>query len=143
MSVADDVPAPLRREVKHLGALLGRVIEEAEGAELLAEVERLRRATIAHRREPTATRRTSVLELVDALDLERAERVARAFTIYFQLVNLAEEHHRVRALRERGRGGEPVDDSVAAAIKTIRERDGEATLTENLERLEISPVLTA
>src|ERR671910_1615006 len=139
----DDVPAPLRREVKHLCALLGRVIEEAEGPELFADVERLRRATIAHRREPTNERRHDVLGLVKAMDAHRAERVARAFTIYFQLVNLAEEHHRVRALRQRGRGDDPVHDSLAAAIATVRERDGETTLLDLVGRLEISPVLTA
>src|ERR687892_594407 len=74
----DDAPAPLRREVKHLGALLGRVIEEAEGPELLADVERLRRATISHRREPTNERRHDVLELVEAMDAHRTERVASA-----------------------------------------------------------------
>src|ERR671919_207405 len=139
----DDVPAPLRREVKHLGALLGRVIEEAEGPELFTDVERLRRATIAHRREPTNERRHDVLEPVEAMDAHRAERVARAFTIYFQLVNLAEEHHRVRALRQRGRGDDPVHDSLAAAVATVRERDGETTLLDLVGRLEISPVLTA
>src|ERR687898_517989 len=66
MPSGEDVPAPLRREVKHLGALLGRVIEEAEGTELFADVERLRRATIAHRREPTNERRHDVLELAGA-----------------------------------------------------------------------------
>src|SRR5918994_1711223 len=139
----DDVPAPLRREVKHLGALLGRAIEEAEGPELFADVERLRRATIAHRREPTNERRHDVLELVEATDAHRAERVARAFTIYFQLVNLAEEHHRVRALRQRGRGDDPVHDSLAAAVAIVREHDGETTLLDLVGRLEISPVLTA
>ena len=139
----DDIPAPLRRGVRHLGALLGRVIEEAEGPELFADVERLRRATIAHRREPTNERRHDVLELVEAMDAHRAERVARAFTIYFQLVNLAEEHHRVRALRQRGRGDDPVHDSLAAAVATVRERDGETTLLDLVGRLEISPVLTA
>jgi phosphoenolpyruvate carboxylase len=133
----DDVPAPLRREVKHLGELLGRVIEEAEGPELFADVERLRRATIAHRREPTNERRHDVLELVEVMDAHRAERVARAFTIYFQLVNLAEEHHRVRALRQRGRGDDPVHDSLAAAVATVRERDGEATILDLVGRLEI------
>src|SRR5918995_1087654 len=143
MSSDDDVPAPLRREVKHLGALLGRVIEEAEGRELFADVERLRRATIAHRREPTNKRRHDVLELVKAMDAHRAERVARAFTIYFQLVNLAEEHHRVRALRQRGRGDDPVHDSLAAAVAIVREHDGKTTLLDLVGRLEISPVLTA
>src|SRR2546428_13460178 len=101
MAPSAEVPAALRREVRHLSTLLGRVLEEAGGSELLADVERLRRATIALRRQPTVAHRRHVMEVVASFDVERAEQVARAFTVYFQLVNLAEEHQRVRALRER------------------------------------------
>ena len=41
---------PLAREVKLLGALLGQVIVEQEGADALDLVEQVRRATIAIRR---------------------------------------------------------------------------------------------
>jgi phosphoenolpyruvate carboxylase len=143
VSSVDEVPAPLRREVRHLGALLGRVIEEAEGADLLAEVERLRHATIAQRREPGEDHRRRALELARAMEPDRAERVARAFTVYFQLVNLAEERHRIRALSQSGRGDDPVPESVAEAIRAIRDELGEAELRRAIEGLEISPVLTA
>jgi phosphoenolpyruvate carboxylase len=73
----------------------------------------------------------------------RAEQVARAFTVYFQLVNLAEEHHRVRALREAGRGPRPVPESVAEAVRAVRRREGRAVLAELLDRLEVGLVLTA
>ena len=139
----EEVPAALRREVRLLSTTLGRVLEEAGGAELLRDVERLRRATIALRREPTERRRRHVLDVVESLDLERAEQVARAFTAYFQLVNLAEEHHRVRAIREQGRDPEPVEDSLEAAVAEIRARDGDAALRALLDRLEITPVITA
>lgn len=138
-----EVPAALRREVRHLSTLLGRVIEEAGGSDLLADVERLRRATIAVRRRPSEVRRRRLLKLVDAMPAERAEPVARAFTLYFQLVNLAEEHHRVRTLRERGRGEDLVDDSIEAAVRQVREAEGEDVLRRLVERLEIAPVLTA
>src|SRR5262245_50484070 len=109
-----DVPAALRNEVRLLSTALGRVLEEAGGPDLLRDVERLRRATIALRREPTDPRRRTVVNIVASFDVPRAEQVARAFTCYFQLVNLAEEHQRVRALRERGR---EVDDSIAAGVE--------------------------
>ena len=148
------MPAPLRRDVRLLGGLLGQVLEEAGGPELLADVERLRHATIALReagqRQPGWARhpehdrrRREVVELVAGFDLDRAESVARAFTVYLQLVNLAEERHRVRILRERGRGEGPVKDSLAAAVAAVRGDEGEAGLARLLGRLEVNPVLTA
>ena len=140
-----EMPAPLRRDVRLLGGLLGQVLEEAGGPELLADVERLRHATIALRgaTERQDYQRREVVELVAGFDLDRAEAVARAFTVYLQLVNLAEERHRVRTLRERGRGDGLVKDSLAAAVASIRASDGEEVLLRLLGRLEVNPVLTA
>ncbi len=134
-----EVPAPLRRQVRLLSTLLGRVLEEAGGPGLLHDVERLRRATIALRTEPTEARRSHVTDIVASFDLDRAEQVARAFTCYFQLANLAEEHHRVRTLRER----EVVEDSLAVGVAAARERLGDDGLLELVRRLEITPVVTA
>ncbi len=146
---SQEMPAALRRDVRLLGAALGQVLEEAEGAGLLADVERLRHATIALRRvrgddaEREAKLRRAV-ELVAGFDLERAELVARAFTVYFQLVNLAEEQHRARTLRERDRsGGAPVRESLAAAVAEVRGEVGDGGLDALLDELEIRPVLTA
>jgi phosphoenolpyruvate carboxylase len=138
-----DVPAALRRDVGYLGRLLGRVLVEFGGADLLDDVERLRLASIEFRNDPTEAKRGAVSEMVAALDVERAALVARAFTIYFHLVNLAEERHRVRALRERARGPEPVPESIEAAVVEIRSREGEDALRYELDRLAISPVVTA
>jgi phosphoenolpyruvate carboxylase len=168
----EQTPAPLRRDVRLLGSVLGQVLVESEGPELLADVERLRHAAIELR--TGADRRAQldrVVAIVAGFDLDRAESVARAFTVYFQLVNLAEEHYRVRILRERGRGrrprggpepaagrdsatgggpaestravAEPVRESLEAAVAEVRGNDGQAALAALLERLEIQPVLTA
>ncbi len=126
-----------------LGELLGRVLIEAGGAELLEDVERLRRATIALRERPTESRRRAVTRIVAALDVDRAALVARAFAVYFHLVNLAEQRHRVRRLRELGRGVEPVPDSLEAAVGSIRAREGDEVLADVLAHLEITLVLTA
>jgi phosphoenolpyruvate carboxylase len=141
-----DMPAPLRRDVGMLGRLLGQVLQEAGGPGLLEDVERLRRATIALRAAPPGEReaaRAKVVELVAGFDLDRAELVARAFTVYFQLVNLAEEQQRVRALRERSREGGPVRESFEAAVEEVRDAEGDAGLAALLDRLEVRPVLTA
>jgi phosphoenolpyruvate carboxylase len=134
------MPAPLRREVRLLGDLLGQVLAEYGGPGLLEDVENLRRTVIvAREKEDQGT----AARLVAAWPIDRAEQVARAFTCYFQLVNLAEERHRARALRERDRGTEPVPESLEQAVASIRSGHGEERLRELLDDLVIHPVLTA
>ncbi len=135
-----EMPAPLRREVRLLGDMLGEVLAEYGGAGLLDDVERLRRTVIAGRESEDEG---AAPQLVESWPIGRAEQVARAFTCYFQLVNLAEERHRARALRERDRGTELLAESLAQAVVEIRSRDGEAMLRSLLEDLVIHPVLTA
>jgi phosphoenolpyruvate carboxylase len=141
------LPEPMRRDVRLLGDILGEVIRESAGAELLADVERLRRAVIAARRAERGRGRPGsgdeIAALVASWSLERAEQVARAFTVYFHLANLAEEHQRIRILRERDRGGEPVRESLAAAVAAIDREAGRAHLLELLGSLRVHLVLTA
>jgi phosphoenolpyruvate carboxylase len=135
------MPEPLRRDVRLLGELLGQVVAEGGGPDLLADVERLRHAVIAARdsdREDIAAER-----LVASWPLERAEEVARAFTCYFHLANLAEEQHRARILRERDRTPATVRESLAATVAGIRAEQGEERLRTLLDGLELHPVLTA
>jgi phosphoenolpyruvate carboxylase len=142
---SEEMPGALRRDVRLLGGLLGRVLEEAGGPGLLEDVERLRRATIALRAADGGRReaRARVVELVAGFDQDRAELLAQAFTVYFQLVNLAEEQHRVRTLRERRHNGGPVRESFEAAVAEVREAAGSDGLAGLLDRLEVVPVLTA
>ncbi|WP_240808557.1 phosphoenolpyruvate carboxylase [Actinomadura geliboluensis] len=133
------MPEPLRRDVRLLGAMLGDGLVEYGGKELLDDVERLRHAVIAARRGETGI--DEVAALVDGWTLERAGLVARAFTVYFHLTNLAEEHHRIRTLRERDTG-DTVPGSVAAAIEEIR-ASGDGRPAEIVEGLEFRPVFTA
>ncbi len=75
--------------------------------------------------------------------LDRAELVARAFTVYFHLTNLAEELQRVRALREQDTGQAPVRESLAASVAEFRREQGPGQLGDLLARLRVHPVLTA
>ncbi|GGQ17829.1 phosphoenolpyruvate carboxylase [Actinomadura coerulea] len=133
------MPEPLRRDVRLLGAMLGDSLVEYGGQGLLDDVERLRHAVIAARRGEAGG--DDVAALVDGWSLERAGQVARAFTVYFHLTNLAEEHHRIRTLRERDTGG-TVAGSVAAAVEEIRAA-GDGRLDAVVEGLEFRPVFTA
>ena len=139
---------PLAREVRLLGALLGQVIIEQAGDATYETVERIRRRAIALRAEPRddpAERDRAAAEL-DALDLGQTEAVISAFSLYFQLVNLAEARGRVRTLRRRERAAPHglLDDSVAEAIGRLRRAGRRAAdLDAILARLRITLVLTA
>ena len=138
------LPEPMRRDVRLLGDVLGEVIRDSDpktGPELLADVERLRHAVIEARQDSRAG--DAIAALVASWDLDRAEQVARAFTVYFHLANLAEEHQRIRLLRERDAGREPVRESLAAAVAELTRDAGRAHLTELLEELRVHLVLTA
>ena len=131
------LPELMRRDVRLLGEVLGEVISESAGADLLADVERLRHAVIAARSAAdrgsaqAAAAGDEIMALVSAWSWERAELVARAFTVYFHLVNLAEEEQRVRALRQRDSGNRPARESLADAVDRLTAEGG----TEHLNRL--------
>jgi phosphoenolpyruvate carboxylase len=139
------MPPSLRDEVRLVGELLGQVIAEQAGDSLLADVEHLRRTVIRARTEGDL--RGGHVEAADALvsswSLDRAEQVARAFTCYFHLVNLAEERFRARALREPDHGAQAPPDALAAAFAEVREELDDDGLTESLAGLQVSPVFTA
>jgi phosphoenolpyruvate carboxylase len=136
-----EMPEALRHDVRLLGELLGQVLREFGGEDLLADVEELRRAVITAR--SSAADEDIAEKLVAGWSLDRAEDVARAFTVYFHLANLAEEHHRVRVLRSRELGGGRVGDSLASSVEQIRSMQGDARLTTLLAGLVLHPVLTA
>ncbi|MFE1169417.1 phosphoenolpyruvate carboxylase [Nocardiopsis sp. NPDC058789] len=122
--------------------MLGTVLAESGGADLLADVEKLRHAVIGARDGTVTTE--EITRLVAAWPLERAKQVARAFTVYFHLANLAEEHQRMRALRERDDAHNPPRESLAAAVRAVREGEGgEERLSALIEGMEFHPVLTA
>ncbi|HSL10523.1 MAG TPA: phosphoenolpyruvate carboxylase [Actinomycetota bacterium] len=133
------LPDAFRRDVRFLTTILGEVIAEDDPS-LFRDVETLRRASIALRERPSPARRRRVESLVGAIDARRGEALARAFTAYFQLVNVAEERNRVRELRSRSHLG-PLPDSLGSAVAEIRRRHGDPV--EHLEQLELTEVLTA
>ncbi len=136
-----EMPEPLRRDVRLLGELLGQILREYGGEALLADVEQLRRAVIAAR--TGAGPSADVVDLVRSWSLDRAEEVARAFTVYFHLANLAEEHHRVRVLRSRDAGQGRAGDSLATSVAEVRRLHSEDRVASLFAGLLLHPVLTA
>lgn len=124
------VDRPLRADVRWLGEVLGEVLVEQEGRELFELEERVRKLAIARRRGPKEERRKAGREL-DALlrdvPIGRAEPLIRAFATYFRLVNLAEQHHRIR--RARAHAAEAVAEP---APEPDRNRRAPAHATEGV-----------
>jgi phosphoenolpyruvate carboxylase len=91
--------APLRRDIRALGMLLGQVLREQAEPGVYEEVEALRQAAIARREGRTDAAQPDLAAL--AGDTPRAYQLARAFSFYFELINLAETNHRKRRRRAR------------------------------------------
>ncbi|MCX7691718.1 phosphoenolpyruvate carboxylase [Thermoflexus sp.] len=136
---------PLRRDIHLLGDLLGEVIREQaglEGFELEEQVRQLARA----RRAGAAEAERALRALLEELTLPELNVIARAFAIFFDLANLAEDRHRVRVLRAREQAAhpQPRPESIAEAFQRIRAAGvpGEA-MRALLDALSIEPVFTA
>jgi len=145
-----EMPAELRDDVRMLGEMLGTVLAEAGGQDLLDDVEKLRELTITAYSEPGSDAFSRAEELVESFSLARGEEVARAFTAYFHLANLAEEFHRVRVLRqrdvppgERAAVGRPPEDSLGQALEYLTEQVGREEAITRVQQMEFRPVLTA
>ncbi|MET2010005.1 phosphoenolpyruvate carboxylase [Microbacterium chocolatum] len=140
-----ETPERMRADVRMLGSLLGKVLRESGSPGLFEDVERLRAATIQAYTDETPEAFARAAAIADSFSVARADEVARAFTCYFHLVNLAEEHQRVRVLRERdGRPErENASDSVAAAFVRLSAEVGDETALERLQALRFHPVFTA
>src|SRR5437660_5311537 len=136
-----EIPEPLRRDVRLRGRLLGDVIADYGGAKLLRDIEQLRALVIRGRDD--GRYESAAEKLVASWPLKRAEMVARAFTCYFHLANLAEEHHRARVLRERDSGPQPLPETLAATVTELRAKIGRKRLDALIATLEIHPVFTA
>ncbi len=138
------MPEPLRADVRLLGELLGQVLQEYGGPDLLGDVERLRAVAIRAHDDAGDVALVQAEEIVASFSPQRAEEVARAFTCYFHLVNVAEEYPRVRALRARATGGTSrPEDTLPTAITQLAAEVGDEEAGRRLAAIEFRPVLTA
>ncbi|MBI4226666.1 MAG: phosphoenolpyruvate carboxylase, partial [Candidatus Omnitrophica bacterium] len=134
----------LRRDIRFLTSLLGQTILEQDGRRLFRLIERIRRQTTAIRQAPASSKISRLRRTIHALTVADATKIARAFTIYFQLVNLAEEQQRIRRLRAYEAQPTPLAMSGRACFQELRSRRVPLPrLRRLLQSLAIQPVLTA
>lgn len=132
-----DSQGPLRRDVRLLGALLGQVILEQEGRALYDAEERVRQTSRAGDFE-------GVRAIVSALPIDEQGRLVRAFSLYFQLANLAEQHHRIRRRRQYAVERRVAAESLDAAFNDLQAAGvSDAQLRDAARRVSLELVLTA
>ncbi len=140
----------LRAEVRALGSALGRVITRLEGRETFNTVEVLRRLAKARRAGEAAAER-ELAATVASLSPAVAFNQAMAFTLYFELVNLAEENFRIMLLRQRraaritdGAESKPMRETIEAAVVELKGQGVDASAMQAIvDRLGIELVFTA
>jgi phosphoenolpyruvate carboxylase len=132
---------PLSDDIELLDRLLGDVLREQEGDDLL----RLARELLAASEGGASP--TTLFDQVPGLrDPDKAQRLLRAFTVLFQLLNTAEQKEIVRVNRERQEraGGRPRTESIRDAVFKLRDAGvGAAEMQALLGRIDICPTLTA
>ena len=150
--------APLRRDVRTLGRLLGNVLKEQAGQKLFELVERLRLLAISHReRQARASADSEGLSgeflqgdfddgFLAEVEVATAYRLTKAFSIYFELTNLAETNHRKR--RRRAAQLAPEKPTQPGTLRGTLRRMRDAGITapdalEALRRVLVIPVFTA
>ncbi len=133
---------PLRKDVRDLGALVGKIIREQAGDEVFASVEAIRRAAIRQRERGTPA---DLTEILAGTSTDAEQEIIRAFSTWFQVVNIAERVHRIRRLRAYMR--KPAKSSardLAATLGELRSGLPDAAAVETfLADMDIQPVFTA
>jgi len=142
--------APLRRDVRSLGILLGDVLKEQVGEQLFAAVEELRLLLIEQRDAQAADGGNSLIkraeEIVSRLSINQSHQMSKAFAIYFELTNLAETNHRKRRRRAAQSSAEPIAQPGSFLGTLRRMRDAGISAQQALQwlkQIEVTLVFTA
>ncbi len=143
----NDEHRPVHEDVQKLASALGRVIRSVEGQACFDAVEQLRTACRARRDGlPDAPGIEQLLAGVEGRPLSELRVVARAFALFFLLVNTAEQVFRVRQDREHDDGADAPAEAgtFRRALQRLRERGcSPREASRLLAGTNVSPVLTA
>ena len=140
------ISRPLSEQINLLGTLLGHVIRGQAGEDTLALVEELRGLTKRAIQERRPDLRAAAAKRIEGLSLDEIEWMLRAFTAFFQLVNLSEQQEIIRINRDRARAkpDEGRQESIDEAIGALKRQGYTLSQVQALlERLDIQPTLTA
>ncbi len=135
----------LRARVKLFGNLLGEVLHDQEGSKVLDAVETLRKGYIGLRKKDNAAKRRKLNQFVEQQDPDTLVHIVRAFSIYFSLVNIAEEANQHRQRRTQVRAGGPLwTGSFDSVLREFHQQGMKLDeVMEVIGKLAYMPVFTA
>ena len=136
--VSEPAHNALRADIRKLGSLLGDTLTRHGGPQLLELVERVRTLSRDAAGGGDSTAAGELDQLLAGVDSGTAAQLARAFTTFFLLANVAEQLHRARELHN-----EPDDDQLGELVGKLIKESGAEALIEVLGRTELRPVFTA
>ena len=141
---------PLRRDVRSLGILLGRVMQEQAGSRTYDSVERLRALLIDHREKVSLgasdeERLEAAQKLVSSFDVPTAYQVCKSFALFFELSNMAETNHRKRRRRAGQLGAQtPLPGTFQGVLQRMKDTGTSAQEALRLfSAIRVEPVFTA
>ena len=116
-SIDQQVQAGLNGDIKLLGGMLKDVLRRLSGESAYHLSEAISESAIALRDAPSVDHARQLRDRLEQLDLPSLRMLIRAFSVFFDLVNLAEQQARVRANRLRviELAPEPLGESPEAA----------------------------
>ena len=126
----------LRSDVRRLGDLLGQSLARQDGQELLDLVELVRKSV----------REGGGEDLLQSISADQSVKLVRAFNVYFNLANVAEQVHRSRILaRERIKGGSWLSRAVDNILAAGKSSEGFTSqdIEKWLKNFQVRPVFTA
>lgn len=142
----NDSSLPLRRDVKLLGQILGEILVSHGGTELLDKVEKIRLMCKTLRTHFDNEVYAELKGEIANLNSPMRKQVIRAFSMYFHLINIAEQNHRIRRRRQYQLEDDSIvqPDSIESAILSLKENNiNEDMIQEVLNKLSLELVITA
>ena len=135
---------PLVEDIRLLGRILGDVIREQEGVPAFELVEKVRKLSVAFRRDADHEADRALKKLLKSLSGDQTVSVIRAFTYFSHLANLAEDRHHIRRRVIHERAGDQQEGSIDVALARLRWAGvSPKTIAHTLAQSHVSPVLTA
>lgn len=142
----NDSSLPLRRDVKLLGQMLGEILVDHGGTELLDKVEKIRTMCKSLRNQFDKEIYEELKEEIASLSSPMRKQIIRAFSMYFHLINAAEQNHRIRRRRQYQLQDESVVQpaSIESAVLSLKENKINEDIIQNvLNTLSLELVITA
>src|SRR3954469_5658535 len=142
----NDSSLPLRQDVKLLGKMLGEILLNHGGSALLDKVEKIRLMCKTLREHFDQSIYDALKEEITSLDAPMRKQVIRAFSMYFHLINAAEQNHRIRRRRQYQLEDETIVQpaSIESAILKFKDHDiSEEIIQKTLNTLSLELIITA